>query len=59
VAAAVVATMKAERVDAVHDAPVGLDRANFVIGAPLREEGHAEQLRARRSFSTTSRSAMS
>lgn len=35
------------RVDAVHDAPVWGDRANFVIGAPLREEGRAEQLRVR------------
>jgi hypothetical protein len=46
-AAAVVVTVKAERVDAVHDAPVWRDRANFVIGAPLREEGRAEQLWAR------------
>lgn len=46
-AAAVVATMKAERVDAVHDAPAWRDRADFVIGAPLPEEGRAEQLWAR------------
>jgi hypothetical protein len=39
--------MKAERVDAVHDAPVWRERANFVIGAPLPEEGRAEQLRVR------------
>jgi len=34
-------------VDAVHDAPVWGDKADFVIGAPLPEEGRAEQLRAR------------
>lgn len=34
--------------DAVHDAPVWRDRANLVIGAPLREEGRAEQLWVRR-----------
>jgi len=39
--------MSAERVDAVHDAPVWHDRADFVIGAPLLEEGRAEQLWAR------------
>jgi hypothetical protein len=33
--------------DAVHDAPVWRDRASFVLGAPLREEGRAEQLWAR------------
>jgi hypothetical protein len=36
--------MKPERVDAIHDAPIWRDRANFVIGAPLREKGRAEQL---------------
>lgn len=36
------------RVDAVHGAPVWRDRANFVIGAPLPEEGRSEQLWARR-----------
>lgn len=39
--------MAAGRVDAVHDAPVWRDRSDFVIGAPLREEGRAEQLRAK------------
>lgn len=39
--------MKAERVDAVHEAPVWRDRSDFVIGAPLAEEGRAEQLWAR------------
>lgn len=33
--------------DAVHEAPVWRDRANFVIGAQLPEEGRAEQLFAR------------
>lgn len=40
--------MTSERVDAVHDAPVWRERADFVIGAPLPEEGRAEQLWARR-----------
>ena len=35
------------RVDAVHEAPVWRDQADFVIGAPLPEEGRAEQLWAR------------
>ena len=39
--------MSAQRVDAVHDAPVWRDRADFVIGAPLPEEERAEQLWAR------------
>lgn len=39
--------MKAERVDAVHRAPVWRDRSDFVIGALLPEEGRAEQLWAR------------
>jgi hypothetical protein len=47
VASAVVAAVKAKRVDAVHEAPVWRDRANFVIGAPLPEEGRSEQLWAR------------
>jgi hypothetical protein len=34
-------------VDAVHGNPVWGDRADFVIGAPLPEHGHAEQLPAR------------
>jgi Domain of unknown function (DUF4265) len=36
-----------QRVDAIHEAPVWLDTADFVIGAPLREAGRAEQLRVR------------
>jgi hypothetical protein len=47
VAAALVATVNAKRVDAVHEAPVWRERANFIIGAPLPEEGRAEQLWAR------------
>src|SRR3954453_9406655 len=47
-AASLVATVKAERVDAVHAAPVWRERADFVIGARLPEEGRAEQLWARR-----------
>lgn len=39
--------MSAQHVDAVHDAPVWRDRADFVIGAPLPEEKRAEQLWAR------------
>ncbi len=39
--------MEVERVDAVHEVPVWRDRANFVIGASLPEEGRAEQLWAR------------
>jgi len=39
--------MSSARVDAVHEAPVWRDRADFVIGAPLPEEGRAEQLWAR------------
>jgi hypothetical protein len=46
-AAALVATVREKRVDAVHEAPVWRERANFVIGAPLPEEGRAEQLWAR------------
>jgi hypothetical protein len=46
-APALVATVTAKRVDAVHEAPVWRERANFVIGAPLPEEGRAEQLWAR------------
>jgi hypothetical protein len=42
-----VATMKAGRVNAVHAAPVWRERANFLIGAPLAEEGRGEQLWAR------------
>jgi hypothetical protein len=39
--------MKPRSVDEAHAAPVWRDRANFVIGAPLPEEGHSEQLWAR------------
>jgi hypothetical protein len=39
--------MRSERVDAVHDAPAWRDRSNFVIGAPLADEGRSEQLWAR------------
>ena len=39
--------MSGEGVDAVHEAPVWRDRADFVIGASLPEEGRAEQLWAR------------
>jgi hypothetical protein len=35
-------------VEAVHEAPVWRERADFVIGAQLPEEGRAEQLWARR-----------
>jgi hypothetical protein len=35
--------------ETVHDAPVWRDRADFVIGARLREEGRTEQLWARQS----------
>jgi hypothetical protein len=41
------ASVTAKRVDAVHEAPVWRDQANFIIGAPLPEEGRAEQLWAR------------
>lgn len=48
VAAAVVAVaVTAARTDAVHPEPVWRDRSNFIIGAPLPEEGRAEQLWAR------------
>jgi hypothetical protein len=46
VAADVVVGMK--RIDAVHEAPIWAERANFIIGAPLPEEGRAEQLCARK-----------
>jgi len=36
------------RKDAVHSDPVWRERADFIIGAPLPEEGRAEQLWARR-----------
>lgn len=39
--------MRAEQVDAVHEAPVWRDRSNFVIGAPLPEESRSEQLWSR------------
>jgi hypothetical protein len=39
--------MTAQRTDAVHPDPVWRERADFVIGAPLPEEGRAEQLWAR------------
>lgn len=39
--------MRAPLTDAVHPEPVWRDRANFIIGAPLPEEGRAEQLWAR------------
>lgn len=39
--------MSAKQVDAVHEAPVWRDRADFVIGASLPEEGRAEQIWAR------------
>jgi uncharacterized protein DUF4265 len=42
-----VASVKAKRVDAVHEAPAWRERANFIVGAPLPEEGRAEQLWAR------------
>jgi hypothetical protein len=48
VAAASLAALKPDRVDATHEAPVWRDRADFIIGAPLPEEGRAEQLWARR-----------
>jgi hypothetical protein len=35
-------------VDAVHEAPVWRDKADFLIGAPLAEAGRAEQLWARK-----------
>jgi len=35
------------RADAVHETPVWRERANFVIGAALPEEGRTEQLWAR------------
>jgi hypothetical protein len=47
VATALVATVKPKRVNAVHEGPVWRDRANFIVGAPLSEEGRAEQLWAR------------
>lgn len=36
--------MRAEQVDAVHEEPVWRERSNFIIGAPLPEDGRAEQL---------------
>jgi hypothetical protein len=36
------------RKDAVHSDPVWRERADFIIGAPVPEEGRAEQLWARR-----------
>jgi hypothetical protein len=36
------------RKDVVHSDPVWRERADFIIGAPLHEEGRAEQLWARR-----------
>lgn len=39
--------MRTPLTDAVHPDPVWRERANFIIGAPLPEEGRAEQLWAR------------
>jgi hypothetical protein len=39
--------MTSKPIDAVHSEPVWRDRANFIIGASLPEEGRAEQLWAR------------
>lgn len=39
--------MRPAPADALHPEPVWRDRSNFIIGAPLPEEGRAEQLWAR------------